>query len=186
MEVDPASKFSVMVWAGIIGNRVIGPFFFEQNENVNAENYEDLLRHELPNLLQEAGVAPNIIARMWFMQDGAGPHRANTVINTLNELYPNRWIGVGGPQFWPPYSPDLTPLDFFLWGYIKNIVYRNRPRNRHDLINSIRAAFRSVTAQQLRNEQRSFVERFRLCYDVEGGHIETFIKCHNCNYLKNL
>jgi hypothetical protein len=35
-----------------------------------------------------------------------------------------RWIGRGGSITWPPRSPDLTPLDFFLWGYAKNIVYQ--------------------------------------------------------------
>jgi len=30
-------------------------------------------------------------------------------------MYPNRWIGRGEPQNWPARSPDLTPLEFFLW-----------------------------------------------------------------------
>ncbi|PNF27274.1 hypothetical protein B7P43_G05160, partial [Cryptotermes secundus] len=31
-------------------------------------------------------------------------------------------IGRGGPVTWSPRSPDLTPLDYFLWGYVKNSV----------------------------------------------------------------
>jgi hypothetical protein len=34
----------------------------------------------------------------------------------LNRMYPNRWIGRGGLRYWTPRSPDLNPLDFFLWG----------------------------------------------------------------------
>jgi hypothetical protein len=34
-----------------------------------------------------------------------------------------RWIGRGGPIAWPPGLPDLTPLEFFMWCYVKNIVY---------------------------------------------------------------
>ena len=30
----------------------------------------------------------------------------------LNECFPNRWLGRGGPVAWPPRSPDLTPLDY--------------------------------------------------------------------------
>ena len=28
---------------------------------------------------------------------------------------------------WPPYSPDLSHPDIFLWGYIKDRVYQNKP-----------------------------------------------------------
>jgi hypothetical protein len=37
--------------------------------------------------------------------------------------YPDRWIGRGGPTAWPPRSPDLDPLDFYLWGHLKSLVY---------------------------------------------------------------
>ena len=46
-------------------------------------------------------------------------------------LYPlpvdhDRWIGRGGTINWPPRSPDLTPLDFCLWGLMKSEVYRKK------------------------------------------------------------
>ncbi|EFN65149.1 hypothetical protein EAG_00038, partial [Camponotus floridanus] len=34
---------------------------------------------------------------------------------------------------WPPRSPDLSPLDFFLWGYLKSKVYKTNPRNLNNL-----------------------------------------------------
>jgi len=40
----------------------------------------------------------------------------------LDATYPNRWIGTDGPTPWPPRSPYITPLDFFLWGYVKDKV----------------------------------------------------------------
>ena len=40
----------------------------------------------------------------------------------LDATFPNRWIGRDGPTPWPPRSPDITPLDFFLWGYVKDKV----------------------------------------------------------------
>ena len=39
---------------------------------------------------------------------------------TLNN---DRWIGRGGPTVWPPRSPDLTPMDYFLLGHIKALIY---------------------------------------------------------------
>ncbi|EZA48500.1 hypothetical protein X777_12995, partial [Ooceraea biroi] len=46
--------------------------------------------------------------------------------NILNESFPDRWIGRGGRISWPARSPDLTPLDFFLWGHLKNEVFLTR------------------------------------------------------------
>ncbi|EZA51396.1 hypothetical protein X777_09665, partial [Ooceraea biroi] len=45
--------------------------------------------------------------------------------NILDESFPDRWIGRGGRISWPARSPDLTPLDLFLWGHLKNEVYRD-------------------------------------------------------------
>jgi len=63
------------------------------------------------------------------MQDGTPPHFSCFVTDVLNERFPDAWIGRGGPIPWPPRCPDLSPLDFFLWGYIKNIVYAEKIRN---------------------------------------------------------
>ena len=63
------------------------------------------------------------LSRVIFMQDRAPPHFSCFVTDVLNERFPDARIGRGGPIPWPPRSPDLSPLDFFLWGYIKNIVY---------------------------------------------------------------
>ena len=57
-----------------------------------------------------------------FQQDGAPPHWRLTVRESLNNSFPQHWIGRDGPIAWPPQSPDLTPLDFFFWGYVKDTV----------------------------------------------------------------
>jgi len=44
----------------------------------------------------------------------------------------HRWTGRGGPVPWPPRLPNLNPLDFFFWGYSKNIVYDNASITRLD------------------------------------------------------
>ena len=30
---------------------------------------------------------------------------------------------------WTPHSPDLNPPDFYLWGFVKDHVYENRPQS---------------------------------------------------------
>jgi len=51
----------------------------------------------------------------------------------LNETFRNRWLGRGGPVPWPPRSSDLTPLDFFLWGHMKTLVYETKVDSRASL-----------------------------------------------------
>jgi hypothetical protein len=64
-----------------------------------------------------------------FQQGGAPPHFHNDVREYLNIELPRRWIGRAGERdecfICPPRLPDLTPSDFFLWGYIsiKDHVY---------------------------------------------------------------
>jgi len=53
------------------------------------------------------------------MQDGAPPHFSCFVTDVLNEIFPDTWIRRGVPIPWPPRSPDLSPLDFFLWGTLR-------------------------------------------------------------------
>jgi hypothetical protein len=60
-----------------------------------------------------------------FQHDGAPPHTNNEVTTFLHRRLPQQWIGRGGggSTSWPLQSPDLTPFDFFLWGFVKNEVY---------------------------------------------------------------
>ena len=43
------------------------------------------------------------------------------------------FVSRGGTTAWPPRSPDLTPLDFFVWGFIKGVVNRRKVRDLDDL-----------------------------------------------------
>ena len=59
----------------------------------------------------------------YFPAGRCTPHWGLAVRQFLNDTFPDKWIGRHGPILWPPRSPDITPLDFFLWGYAKDIVY---------------------------------------------------------------
>ena len=64
--------------------------------------------------------------KMIFQQDGVPPQFSKEVRAWLNEKFNGRWISRGGPISWAPRSPDLMPLDFSLWGYIKTKVYKTK------------------------------------------------------------
>jgi hypothetical protein len=47
----------------------------------------------------------------------------------LNNIFPGRWIVRRGSIELPARSPNLSPLDFFLWGHLKNKIYKEKPQN---------------------------------------------------------
>lgn len=60
---------------------------------------------------------------MWFKHDGVPPHFEVNVRAELDRSFEDKWIGRGGPMPWPARSPDLNPLDYYLWGHLKSKVY---------------------------------------------------------------
>lgn len=83
--------------------------------------------------------------RVIFPHDGAPPHWAMDVCEFLNSTFPNRWFGRDGPTAWSPRSPDITLLDVFLWGYVKDKVYATPVPNVATLKDRIMDAISSVT-----------------------------------------
>jgi hypothetical protein len=64
--------------------------------------------------------------------DGAAAHSSRAVDAKLTELFEDHWWGNKGPSVWSARSQDLTPLDFYLWGRIKELVYANPVLNYED------------------------------------------------------
>ena len=118
--------FSVNVWCGLLDNKLIGPFVFDNN--LTGNTYEVFLRNELPGFLEDIPLM--IRSQMYFQHDGAPPHYIRHVGEYLNESFPTRWLGRGGPVAWPPSSPDLTPLDYYLWGHMKTLMYETKVDSR--------------------------------------------------------
>jgi hypothetical protein len=114
-------RFTINVWAGLIGNVLVGPHVLPRR--LTGPRYRNFLENDLAQLLEE--VPLTIRQRMWFLHDGAPAHFSLTAREHLNNIFPHRWIGRGGPVAWPLHSPDLNPLDFYLWGHLKTLVYSN-------------------------------------------------------------
>ena len=91
---------------------------------------------------------------------------------SLNDNFPGRCIGRGGPIPWPPRSPDPTPLNFFLWGFVKDNVYRRRVSNIDDLKARITTAIASVDAEVLPASWREINYRLGILRASKGAHVE--------------
>lgn len=157
----------VCVWAGIYNQNLIGPYFFDGNVDANA--YLKMLKTFLIPEMRALGLD---LDQIWFQQDGASPHYAILVREWLDENIP-QWIGRRGVIPWPARSPDLSPMDFFFWGYIKSKIFRDAPaRNKAELKARILAEFEKFDSKILKNVHLHFASRMQLCKSVGGRHLE--------------
>jgi hypothetical protein len=85
-------RFSLSVWAGIVGIIVVGPYLLP--DKLTAQRYRDILETVLPGLFEDVPLA--VRQRTWFQQDGAPAHYGENGRQWLNATYPGRWIGRGG------------------------------------------------------------------------------------------
>ncbi|GFW29363.1 transposable element Tcb2 transposase [Trichonephila clavipes] len=81
---------------------------------------------------------------LWFQQDGATCHTARATIDLLKDTFGDRLISRFAPVKWPPRSCVLTPLDYFLWGYVKSLVYADKPQTLDHLEDNIRRVIADI------------------------------------------
>uniref|UniRef100_A0A1B6EKB9 DUF4817 domain-containing protein n=1 Tax=Cuerna arida TaxID=1464854 RepID=A0A1B6EKB9_9HEMI len=160
----------VNVWCGLMNDRIVGPFIFAE-KTITGDIYCDMLELYVFPQVDDIEAEKGLVI---FQQDGAPPHYKQCVRSALDARFPGRWMGRGGPIAWPPRSPDITPLDFFLWGYVKNFVYSEKIRNIDHLRQRIIAAVASVTPNLLTNTWREFEYRLDICRATNGSHIEVY------------
>jgi hypothetical protein len=86
--------------------------------------------------------------------------------------FSGRWFGRDGPIPWPPRSPDITPLDFFLWVYVKGIVYKTPVSSLDELKLRIVTAIETVTPQMLENTWREIEYRLEILRVKKVAHVE--------------
>jgi len=96
------------------------------------------------------------------------------VTTFLDETFPGRWVGRGGPTTWPPRSPDLTPLNFFAWGFIKDVVYRRKVRDLADLRQRIIEAVERITPHMLINTWQEPEYRLDICRATTSANTEVY------------
>lgn len=164
------NRFSINVWAGVFGDHVIGPYILPNR--LNSPTYLVFLRDILPELMEEVPLEERI--GMWFQHDGAPAHFGNIIREYLDLTFGECWIGRGGPTLWPPRSPDLTPLDFYVWGRMKELVYSSPVENEIELVGRIVEAG-AIIQEENANIWQSMENRLHVCNRLGGRHFEQFL-----------
>ena len=144
----PTHPKRVSVWCGFWSRGIIGPFFFENEQEdpvkVNGDLYREMLNEFLFTKIEEED-----IGNIWFQQDDATYHTAEATLDVLRPVFEDRISSRRADVVWPPRSCDLTPLDYYLWGTVKDKCYADKPLDA--LKNNIREAINEIQLHTIDN-----------------------------------
>ncbi|GFT64601.1 DUF4817 domain-containing protein [Trichonephila clavipes] len=115
------------------------------------------------------------IQELWFQQDGTTCHTARATIDLLKGTFGDRLISGFGPVNWPPRSCDLTPLYYFLWSYVKSLVYANTPQMLDHLEFSIRRVIADIRPQMLEKVIENWTPRLDYIRASRGSSMPEII-----------
>ena len=114
------------VWCGFWSRSIIGIFFceYEQGEpvTVNGDRYRPMLKEFMFTKIEEQN-----IGNIWFQQDAATCHTAEARLDVLCSVFEDTIISRRAEVIRPPWSCDLIPLRYYLWGVVKNKWYADKP-----------------------------------------------------------
>ncbi|GFT07403.1 transposable element tc3 transposase [Trichonephila clavipes] len=139
--------------------------------SITGQRYASLLRNKIiPNLQ-----ARQCLSCIIFMQDGAPPHITRCVKNVLKHHFAaEHVISRQFLHLWPPRSPDLNPCDFWLWGYLRQLVSCDQPRTLPDLKDSISRHVLNISQNTLRSTGEHVILRFQIVAE-NGPHVEPLL-----------
>lgn len=109
----PLHSEKVTIWCALWCGGIIGPYFFENEEEValtvNGERYRAMIKNFFWTAVN--GID---LTNVWFQQDD---HKSRDTVTLLHEKFNGSVISRNGDVNWPPRSCDLTPLDVSRWGF---------------------------------------------------------------------
>jgi inhibitor of nuclear factor kappa-B kinase subunit alpha len=156
----------LMVWAGICSSGKTPLVFVDPGVKINKNYY---LQEILQGVL-EPWARTHFGNREWiFQQDSAPAHKAREVQEWCRDHLP----GFISTEEWPPYSPDLNPMDYSVWSILEARACAKPHKNLESLRQSLLREWAKIPVQELRAICENFPKRLRLCIKAKGGHFES-------------
>ena len=152
------------------------PFFFEiggETATINSERYVAVLDRFWRSLGETFGQA--FLRNQWFQQDGASVHVSGVSLDWIRRHFAERVISRRTDRPWSPNSPDLSPLDFHLWGFLKDELRGNTFGSTVELKAAISEATQRIPIEQCQRVMANFVLRLKKCIEKKGFHLEHII-----------
>ena len=114
------------------------------------------------------------IGNIWFQQDGSACHTAEATLDVLRPLFEDRIISRRPDVVWPPWSCDLTPLDY-LWDAVKDKCYADKPETIVALKGNIREAIGETQLHTIDNVLKNWTDRVDYCMVSRGRYLNKII-----------
>ena len=109
-------------------------------------------------------MCPNFL----LQQDGARCHTSKYTLSYLHDNVPE----LLEPEYWPPHSPNLNPLDYCVWSYMEAVVHKNQHvTDISQLKKLIVKEWKSIPQSVINDAIISFWKRVRMIIKADGGHI---------------
>lgn len=169
-EIDRHSP-KICVWFAYSAKFRLTPFFFP--DTVTGENYAAMLKkHVIPELRKR-----RLLDKAIFQQDGAPPHFSKVARETISSVFPDhKVIARGYPQNWPAYSPDLSPLDYYLWCTVKSRVYHNWcGKSLEELKDRIQSVLSDTDQDELQRSVSNLRKRLQSVLDSGGCAVDNLM-----------
>ncbi|GFV65620.1 uncharacterized protein TNCV_2713481 [Trichonephila clavipes] len=154
----------------------MGPYFFKNDEGHNVTVNSDRYRAMITNFFIPE-LNNHDVQELWFQQEGATCHTARATMDLLKDTFGDSLISRFGPVNWPPRSCDLTPLDYFLWGYVKSLVYAEKSRKRFSILeDNIWPCYCRYTATNVgKSHRKNWTSRLDYIRVSRGSHMPEII-----------
>jgi hypothetical protein len=131
----PLHPMQIGICLAVSRRKIIGPICF--HDTINGQCYREQLL--VPFLDQ---VHPDEFENGYFQQDGATVHTGRENLGFLEEFFPSRVVSM---ETWPARTPDLTPLDLSIFGFLKTEVFKVRINNFPELMPRITLKCNEIT-----------------------------------------
>ena len=115
------------------------------------------------------------IGNIWFQQDGAKPHTTEATLDVLRPVFEDCIISRRADVVWPSRSCDLTSLDYYLWGAVKDKCYADKPETIDSLKDNIRKAIGEIQLHTSDNVLKNWIARVCYCMASRGSHLNEII-----------
>ncbi|GFT31437.1 DUF4817 domain-containing protein [Trichonephila clavipes] len=170
----PLHPEKLTVWCALWAGAIIDPYFFKNDEGHNVTVNGDRYRAMITNFFIPE-LNNHDVQELWFQQDSATCHTACATIDLLKDTFGDHLISRLGPVNWPPRSCDLTPLDYFLWGYVKPLVYADKPQTLDHLEGNICRVIADIRPQMLEKVIENWTSRLDYIRASRGSHMPEII-----------
>jgi hypothetical protein len=172
IERNELHPVSVLVWAGVSARGKTRLHFMERGSTINSRYYIDqilkpFIEFDIPRLFPG-----DERKKLVFHQDSAPGHAAKQTIAFLKE----QKVQVVTPDEWLPKSPDAAPMDYSIWGILKDRVRKHKVSTLNGLKNAIKQEWENLEQNVIEQVLETWPKRCRLIYYAHGSHIEHLLQ----------